>query len=131
VPALYHGHLGPFFFVPYARDLARRVPATSNGTLLELACGTGIFTEELLADLRSAGFSEITFETVDLTGTAPSAGHVATGLVQGSPIAHVVRERATAPVDTVTRALADAIVRRFGAGEVRVPMRAHVFAARA
>jgi len=257
VPALYHAHLGPFFFVPYARDLARRVPATSNGTLLELACGTGIFTEELLArldatstltatdlnegmidlararlgddrvrwqtadattlpfgdrsfdtvasqfgvmffpdkvaaaretrrvlkphglflfnvwgtldenpiarlthevvgafftsdppafyyvpfgyhdraqitaDLRSAGFSEITSETVDLTGTSPSAGHVATGLVQGSPIAHAVRERATAPVDTVTRALADAIVRRFGAGEVRAPMRAHVFAARA
>jgi ubiquinone/menaquinone biosynthesis C-methylase UbiE len=255
VPAMYHAHLGPFFFVQYARDLARRVPPIRGGAVLELACGTGIFTEELAArldptctitatdlndgmievartrlgdssivwqtadaamlpfsdrtfdlvacqfgimffpdkvaaarearrvlkprglflfnvwgtldenpiarltheviggfftsdppafynvpfgyhdraqitaDLKSAGFSDIAVATVDVTGTAPSALHVATGLVQGSPVSHVIRERATASVDTVTRALADAIVGRLGAGEVRVPLRAHVFSA--
>jgi ubiquinone/menaquinone biosynthesis C-methylase UbiE len=256
VPALYHNHLGPLFFIPYARDLAGRVPTLPGGAVLELACGTGIFTAELLAridptcsltatdlndgmiaiaasrlgtdrvrwqtadatappfgdgsfdavasqfgmmffpdkvgaarearrllrprglflfnvwgtldenpialvthevigrfftseppafykvpfgysdraqitaDLRAAGFTNIDVETVDLTGSAPSAWHAAMGLVQGSPIVHAVREGATAPVEEVTRAVADAIARQFGTGEVRVEMRAHVFAAR-
>jgi len=48
VPALYHARLGPLFFVPYARDLASRVSCSPNCAVLELACGTGILTEELL-----------------------------------------------------------------------------------
>jgi hypothetical protein len=85
---------------------------------------------QITADLRHANFSNIAVETVDVTGRAPSAAHLAIGLVQGSPVSHAIRERATAPVGVVTDALADAIRRRFGTAEIRVALRAHVFAAR-
>jgi ubiquinone/menaquinone biosynthesis C-methylase UbiE len=46
IPELYHRHLGPVFFEPYARDLARRVAALvgPSGRVLEIAAGTGIVT---------------------------------------------------------------------------------------
>jgi SAM-dependent methyltransferase len=51
VPRAYHQYLGPLFFVPYARDLAHRLPAAAreDARILEIACGTGILTAELAA----------------------------------------------------------------------------------
>jgi ubiquinone/menaquinone biosynthesis C-methylase UbiE len=53
VPELYHRHLGPMFFEPYARDLSQRVAALvgSTGHVLEIAAGTGILTRALRATL--------------------------------------------------------------------------------
>jgi ubiquinone/menaquinone biosynthesis C-methylase UbiE len=50
VPELYERHLGPVLFEPYARDLARRVPAAAQ-SVLEIAAGTGRLTRQLLAAL--------------------------------------------------------------------------------
>jgi len=54
IPALYHDHLGPLLFEPYARDLASRAAALRPGRILETAAGTGIVTEALLRALPEA-----------------------------------------------------------------------------
>jgi len=41
-PAAYDPHLGPILFQPYAGDLTARLQVAKNGSVLELACGTGI-----------------------------------------------------------------------------------------
>jgi len=55
IPALYHDHLGPLLFEPYARDIASRAAALRPGRVLETAAGTGIVTEALLRALPEAG----------------------------------------------------------------------------
>ncbi len=52
IPDVYNQYLGPMFFEPSAIDLAGRLPVRS-GAILELACGTGVFTRELLKVLDS------------------------------------------------------------------------------
>jgi SAM-dependent methyltransferase len=48
VPEIYERYLGPLLFEPFARDLVHRVDACAGAALLELACGTGLLTRELL-----------------------------------------------------------------------------------
>lgn len=47
IPAAYDRYLGPILFQPYAEDLAERLTVDRNGSVLELACGTGILTRIL------------------------------------------------------------------------------------
>lgn len=47
IPAAYDRYLGPVLFQPYAEDLAGRLQVPKGGSVLELACGTGIVTREL------------------------------------------------------------------------------------
>jgi len=47
VPALYHAHLGPVLFEPYAEELVGRLPHREALRVLELACGTGIVSRRL------------------------------------------------------------------------------------
>jgi len=54
IPEIYDRHLGPVIFEPYAVDLARRVAAPVEGPVLEIACGTGILTQQLRAHLPSS-----------------------------------------------------------------------------
>ncbi len=51
IPQMYDHYLGPVLFEPYAADLARRVAAQATGLVLELACGTGIVTQQLRSQL--------------------------------------------------------------------------------
>jgi ubiquinone/menaquinone biosynthesis C-methylase UbiE len=51
IPELYDRHLGPVIFEPYAVDLARRVALHTDTPVLEIACGTGILTQQLRAHL--------------------------------------------------------------------------------
>ena len=53
IPEFYDRHLGPVIFEPYADDLAGRVGIEGSGSLLEIACGTGILTERLRGCLPS------------------------------------------------------------------------------
>ena len=50
IPEFYERHLRFAFFEPYAEEMAARA-AGAGGDLLELACGTGILTRQLLARL--------------------------------------------------------------------------------
>jgi ubiquinone/menaquinone biosynthesis C-methylase UbiE len=54
--------LGPFLFEHYARDLAARIEAPAGGRILEIACGTGISTEQA----RSALDASISIAATDL-----------------------------------------------------------------
>lgn len=47
IPAAYDRYLGHVLFQPYAEDLVARLGVPENGSVLELACGTGIVTREL------------------------------------------------------------------------------------
>jgi ubiquinone/menaquinone biosynthesis C-methylase UbiE len=47
IPAAYDRYLGPILFQPYAEDLAGRLQVDASGSVLELACGTGILTRVL------------------------------------------------------------------------------------
>jgi ubiquinone/menaquinone biosynthesis C-methylase UbiE len=51
IPELYDRHLGPVIFEPYAADLARRLTLPKAARVLEVACGTGILTQQLRARL--------------------------------------------------------------------------------
>jgi ubiquinone/menaquinone biosynthesis C-methylase UbiE len=51
IPQQYDDYLGPLFFEPYAADLASRLRLDAGDALLELACGTGIVTQHLVAGL--------------------------------------------------------------------------------
>lgn len=51
---LYERHLGPVLFEPYAVDLARRVADLREGSVLEMACGSGILTQQLRTSLPPA-----------------------------------------------------------------------------
>src|SRR5438034_4528997 len=54
IPAAYDRYLGPVLFPPYAEDLAARLKVDANGSVLELACGTGILTRILRDRLPAA-----------------------------------------------------------------------------
>ena len=51
IPRYYDRHLGPVIFEPYARDLAKRAAGKSALRVLEVACGTGILTQQLRTKL--------------------------------------------------------------------------------
>ena len=53
VPENYERYLGPLMFQPYAQDLACRLLVGDQAQVLELACGTGILTSELLSMMES------------------------------------------------------------------------------
>ena len=53
IPAAYDRYLGPLLFQPYAEDLAARLAVNETGSVLELACGTGILTRLLRTHLPS------------------------------------------------------------------------------
>ena len=59
---LYDRHLGQTLFEPYAVDLVRRVADRAEGGVLEMACGTGILTQNLRANLKPA----VTLTATDL-----------------------------------------------------------------
>lgn len=60
IPAVYDRYLRTLLFQPYAEDLAARLEMKGHGSVLELACGTGILTRVLRSCLPS---------TVKLTAT--------------------------------------------------------------
>ncbi|HEX6363004.1 MAG TPA: methyltransferase domain-containing protein, partial [Albitalea sp.] len=47
IPQIYDELLVPMIFVPYARDLARRVAALRPRRVLEVAAGTGVVTRAM------------------------------------------------------------------------------------
>jgi len=94
----------------------------------QIPCGMGDL-EELHRLTRDAGFKEIVIEPVSLTGSSESAHNAAVGLVRGNPVINAIRERGTADVDEIIRAVAGVLEGRFGARSLQVPLRALVVSA--
>jgi len=84
----------------------------------------GFHDESVLREtLRSAGFEDITLTPVDLVAHSPSALDAATGTVTGNPVIDAIRDRATAPAETVIAAVAEALAAAGGAAPMVLPMR--------
>jgi ubiquinone/menaquinone biosynthesis C-methylase UbiE len=83
----------------------------------------------LRALAAAAGFSNVKIETLLLEGRSPSAGDAATGLVGGNPVINAIRERAPELVSTIEKRTRERLADRFGTGEIKVPLRAHVLTA--
>ena len=94
----------------------------------QIPCGMGDL-EEVRRLTREAGFKEIVIEAVALTGSSESAQNAAVGLVRGNPVVNAIRERGTADVDEIIRAVAGVLEGRFGTRSLQVPLRAHVVSA--
>ena len=82
--------------------------------------------DELMALTTGAGFHPVTIDDVVLESRADSAAGAALGLIDGNPIANVIRERGTVPIDRVRDAVAAALRAELGDLPVRVPMSARV-----
>lgn len=48
IPEIYEKHLVPVIFDPFARDLASRMGPRVEGSVLEIACGTGVLTRTMV-----------------------------------------------------------------------------------
>jgi hypothetical protein len=81
-------------------------------------------SRKIESDLRAAGFKQISIQDVQLIGRAPSSDYAAMGLVQGTPMAHVIAERGGISVDAFTALISAALSRELGTGPLAVPMRA-------
>ncbi|NUO61934.1 MAG: methyltransferase domain-containing protein [Gemmatimonadaceae bacterium] len=60
IPEYYHRYLGPLLFTHYAEDLAARLRVPEGGAVLEVAAGTGILTEQLVARLPASASIVVT-----------------------------------------------------------------------
>ena len=54
IPENYDRYLGPCLFEDYAKDIAQRVNVPDGGSVLEIACGTGIVTSKLRNSLPAS-----------------------------------------------------------------------------
>src|SRR6185369_9904620 len=54
IPENYDRYLGPCLFEDYAKDIAQRVNVPDGGSVLEIACGTGIVTRKLRDSLPAS-----------------------------------------------------------------------------
>ena len=87
--------------------------------------------DEIKCVLKEAGFKEIKIDIVAKTGAASRAEDAATGLVQGNPVAVAIVERDPSLLPLITKAVAQAITKKFGETNIGVPMRAIVVQAQA
>ncbi len=81
--------------------------------------------------LSDAGFEVSALEAVDRVGHCPTAREAATGVVTGNPTVVAIRERATAPEETVIDAVAAAFADAGGVAPFKMPLRAIQVVARA
>ena len=83
--------------------------------------------ERVAADLTSAGFDDVTVETVQAVCSAPSAADLAVGYCRGTPLRPEIEAHGD-PTDAI-RAVTSALEREFGPGPVVAPMEALVASA--
>ena len=105
IPAAYDRYLGPILFQPYAEDLAARLRVDGNGSVLEVACGTGILTR-ILRDRLPA-----TTKLVATDLNEPMIRNAAQKFRQGEAVEWREADAAKLPFDDQSF---DAVVCQFG-----------------
>ncbi|HTR12942.1 MAG TPA: methyltransferase domain-containing protein [Roseiarcus sp.] len=87
--------------------------------------------DEIAADLRAAGFSNIEIATLEKTSDAPNARAPAIAYCQGTPLRNEIEARDPASLHAATERAAEALARAFGDGPVSGRIRGHVIVASA
>jgi ubiquinone/menaquinone biosynthesis C-methylase UbiE len=85
--------------------------------------------EAIVAELRSAGFVNITVETLTRRSVAPSCRDPAIGYCQGTPLRNEIEVRDASRFAEATEAAANKISAQFGNGPVDGKIQAHVITA--
>lgn len=85
--------------------------------------------ENVRSELRQAGLSNVSVETLTLGCSAPSHRDPAIGFCQGSPMRAEIEARDPEGLPRATEAAAAAVAKRFGTGALNATMQAHVFVA--
>jgi hypothetical protein len=85
---------------------------------------------EIRRVLTDAGFRDVRIDIVEKVSGAGRAEDTAIGLVQGNPISVAIAERDPSLLPVITDAITKALTKRFGAGDLRAPLRAIVIQAR-
>jgi ubiquinone/menaquinone biosynthesis C-methylase UbiE len=101
-------------------DPPRFLPRTPHGYYEE-----NVIREEL----SKAGFSDVSYESVDAISSAPSPHHPAVAYCQGTPLRNEIEDRDANLLDRVTECAASAISDRFGTGFVEAKIRGYVISA--
>ncbi len=81
------------------------------------------------AELKAAGFGEVTIDAVDARSAAPSAREPAIGYCQGTPLRNEIEARDKLKLEEATAVAAEALAGRFGNGAVDGRIRALVITA--
>jgi SAM-dependent methyltransferase len=77
-------------------------------------------------ELRAAGFTLVTIETVARRSRAASPRDAAVGMCQGTPLRSEIEARAADQLEAATNAAAVALAARFGAGTIDGKIQAHI-----
>jgi ubiquinone/menaquinone biosynthesis C-methylase UbiE len=80
-------------------------------------------------DLKTAGFTDISVDTVDATSKAASPRHAAVAYCQGTPLRNEIEARDASRLEEATNQAAGALARRFGKGAIEGRIRAFVVTA--
>jgi len=86
--------------------------------------------DRIRADLATAGFNDVSIDTVTVPSRAAGAREAATGFCQGSPMRGEIEARAPDGLQDATDAVAAAFTARYGSGAIEASMQAHVVTAR-
>ena len=85
--------------------------------------------QSVIAEVRSAGFTNVAVETLTRRSLAPTCRDPAIGYCQGTPLRNEIEARDANRLAEATEAAADRISARFGKGPVDGMIQAHVFTA--
>jgi hypothetical protein len=85
--------------------------------------------EAIEAELRAAGFTDVTAETLEAHSRAPSPHEAAVAYCQGTPLRNEIEARDASRLDDATQRAAEALAARFGPGPVDGRIQAIVFTA--
>lgn len=104
IPAIYDGYLVPLLFEPYAEEIAHRLRDLREGTVIEVAAGTGAVTRVLRRSLPAA---------VRIVATDLNQGMISVGAqrVDAPSVTWQLADAQRLPFEAAT---ADAVVCQFG-----------------
>ena len=85
--------------------------------------------ERIRAELKAAGFADVSVDTVSERSKAPSPRHPAIAYCQGTPLRNEIEARDASRLEHATTKATEALERRFGSGPVDGLIRAHVITA--
>jgi ubiquinone/menaquinone biosynthesis C-methylase UbiE len=83
--------------------------------------------ERIRGELRTAGFADVSIETVDHVSKAPSPKVAAVAYCQGTPMRNEIEARGS--LEAATDGATAELAQRFGSGAIEGRIRAHVIAA--